>query len=52
MKYWIRNNRDYVLAEMSGDVTCDSFGLLTRAVFDAMTPTSIHGWFVDSGYTV
>lgn len=33
MKAWIRANRDYVLGEMTGELTCNPFVLLTRAVF-------------------
>lgn len=52
MKAWIRANRDYILGEMTGELTCNPFALLTRAVFATMTPENIRGWFKDSGYLV
>ena len=52
MKAWIRRNNDYVLGELTGDDTCDPFGMLWEAVFDSMTPENIEGWYKDSGYVV
>ena len=50
MKAWIRKNNDYVLGELTGDDTCDPYGILWEAVFDSMTPENIVGWYRDSGY--
>lgn len=52
MKAWIRRNREYVLAEMTGDEGCDPFSILFRAVFDTMTPESITGWYRNAGILV
>ena len=52
MKAWIRRNREYVLAEMTGDEGCDAFQILWQAVFETMTPEAIAGWYRDSGYLV
>jgi hypothetical protein len=52
MKAWIRRNREYVLAEMTGDEGCDAFRILWQAVFETMTPEAIAGWYRDSGYLV
>ncbi|KAJ6571918.1 hypothetical protein B0H19DRAFT_847694, partial [Mycena capillaripes] len=49
-KSWIRRNRDYVLIELDNGVDCDPIGMLWEAVYTAMTPEKIEGWFRDSGY--
>ena len=51
-KAWIRRNKDYVLAELTGDDTCDPYSMLWEAVFDSMQPESIAGWYRDCGYVV
>jgi hypothetical protein len=50
MKAWIRRNKDYVRGELSGDPTCDPYTMLWEAVFTAMTPENIAGWYRDLGY--
>ncbi|GBE86874.1 hypothetical protein SCP_1001160 [Sparassis crispa] len=50
MKAWIRLHRDYVCGELTGEVTCDPFEMLWRAVFSAMTPEKALGWFRDCKY--
>ena len=50
MKAWICGNRDYVLGELSGELTCDPYEMLWSAVFELMTPDRIVGWYKDSGY--
>lgn len=52
MKAWIRQNRDYMLGELTGDATCDPKAMLWEAVFESMTPDNITGWYRDCGYVV
>lgn len=52
IKAWIRRNRDYVVGEMTGEVTCNPYRVLWEAVFDSVTPEKARGWFGDSGYVV
>lgn len=52
MKAWIRGNNDLVLGELMGDDTCDPYKILWDAVFQAMTPENIEGWYKDCGYIV
>lgn len=52
MKAWIRGNRDFVLAELTGDPTCDPYAMLWEGVFESMTPEKIVGWYRDCGYVV
>lgn len=49
IKAWIRRNHDYVLGEMTGEATCDPYGVLWEAVF-SVTPKKAWSWFRDSGY--
>jgi len=48
MKAWIQKNNDYVLGELTGDDTCDPYGILWEAVFNSMTLENIVGWYKDS----
>lgn len=50
MKAWIRRNRDYLLGELMNEDTCHPIELLWEAVYSTMVPSSIEGWFHDSGY--
>lgn len=50
LKAWIRQNRDYVMSELSSDRTCDPYQMLWESVFMAMTPEKARGWFSHSGY--
>jgi hypothetical protein len=50
MKAWIRRHRDYALNELSGIEGTDPLGMLLQAVYTAMTPDNIYGWYMDSGY--
>lgn len=52
MKAWIRSNNQYVLAELTGEDTCDPYTMLWQAVFESMTPEKIIGWYRDCGYVV
>ena len=52
MKAWIQCNQQHLLAEMTGDESCDMFQLLWEAVFETMTPDVIAGWYCDSGLLV
>jgi hypothetical protein len=52
LKAWIRGNRDYVLAELMGDPTCDPYAMLWEGIFKAMTPDKIIGWYRDCGYVI
>lgn len=52
MKAWIRSNRDYVRAEMTGELTCDPYTMLWEAVFSSITAAKAEGWFRDCGYIV
>ncbi|KAH9042402.1 hypothetical protein EDB84DRAFT_1266738 [Lactarius hengduanensis] len=45
MKAWIRRNKEFILGEMSGDLTCDPYAMLWKAVFTTMTPENIAGWY-------
>ncbi|KAJ8461838.1 hypothetical protein ONZ45_g18152 [Pleurotus djamor] len=49
MKSWLRRHRDWVLGELTGEDTCDPFGVLWEAVHSVMTAENITGWFRDSG---
>jgi hypothetical protein len=49
MKAWIRCNREEVLAEMTGDESCEPLAVLWEAVFKTMRPKSIAGWYHDCG---
>lgn len=50
MKAWIRQNRDYLLSELMNEDMCHPIELLWEAVYSTMVPSSIEGWFHDSGY--
>lgn len=50
MKAWIRQNRDYVRGELSGEAMCDPYEMLWEAVFTSMTAEKAVGWFRHSGY--
>jgi hypothetical protein len=50
LKAWVRCNRDYVMGELSGDVTCDPYKMLWESVFMTVTPEKARGWFSHSGY--
>lgn len=52
MKAWIQRNKDYVLGELLGGDGCDPYKMLWVSVFEAMTSTSIKGWYRDCGYVV
>lgn len=52
MKAWIRRNRDFVSAELTGDPTCDPYAMLWEGVFESMTPEKIVGWYRDCGYVI
>jgi hypothetical protein len=52
MKAWICGKWDYVLGELSEDLTCDPYEMLWSAVFESMTPNNIVGRYKDSGYIV
>jgi len=41
MKAWIHGNKDFVLAELTGDSTCDPYAILWKGVFKLMTPEKI-----------
>ena len=51
MKAWLRHNRDYALMELGGEVDTNPFALLWEAVFAAMTPENISGWYAHCGYS-
>lgn len=50
IKAWIRNNRDYVDNELSGEPLCDPYAMFWAAVYSACTPENAEGWFRHSGY--
>ena len=50
MKARIRANRDFVRGELTGELTCDPYGMLWQAVFTTFTSASARGWFRDCGY--
>ena len=49
IKAWIRNNRDYVLGELTGGAHGDPYKMLWDAVF-SVTAEKAMGWFRHSGY--
>ena len=53
IKAWIHNSRDYVRSETVPDdlgVQIHPYFAIWDAVFEAVTPTKVEGWFKDSGY--
>jgi hypothetical protein len=50
MKAWIRCNHNYVCSELSGELECDPYEMLWKAVFTTFTPAKARGWFLDCGY--
>ena len=52
MKAWICGNRDFVLAELTGDPTCDPYTMLWEGVFELMTPEKILRWYRNCGYVI
>ena len=53
IKAWIRSNRDYVRSESvldDLDARIHPYFIIWDAVFEAVTPAKIEGWFKDSGY--
>lgn len=50
IKAWIRANREYTRGELSGEETCDAYGMLWKAVFDTVTPEKVQGWYHDCSY--
>jgi hypothetical protein len=52
IKAWLRSNRDFVLGELLGEYGCDPYGMIWEAVYTAVTPEKIRGWYRDSRYIV
>lgn len=53
IKAWIRGNRDYVRSELVPDdldTTINPYAMIWDAVFGAVTPAKVEGWFKDCGY--
>ena len=53
IKAWICSNRDYVRSESVPDdldACIHPYFIIWDAVFEAVTPTKIEGWFKDSSY--
>ncbi len=50
MKAWIRNHRDFVRGEVTGELTCDPYGMLWEAVFTSITAEKAAGWYRHCGY--
>ena len=51
IKAWLRSHREYVSGEMEGDTT-DPYTLIWEAVFTAITPEKIFGWYKHSEYII
>jgi hypothetical protein len=49
IKSWLRKNRDYVLGETEGCAN-DPYALIWEAVYTAVMPEKIYGWYKDSEY--
>jgi hypothetical protein len=52
MKAWIRRHRDFANEMLGRQGTADPIDMLWTAVHEAMTLTSISGWFRDCGHVV
>ncbi|KAF9003818.1 hypothetical protein BDZ89DRAFT_967363 [Hymenopellis radicata] len=50
MKAWLRRNQDFARLHLGNAPDCNPHALLNQAVFESMTPQSIHGWFHHSHY--
>jgi DDE superfamily endonuclease len=50
LKAWIRRHRDFVRAELMGELTCEPYEMLWEGVFSSITPEKARGWFQDCGY--
>lgn len=50
-KAWIRANREYVLAELTGRRIGNPYTMLFEAVIASMMQENAQGWFKDCGYT-
>lgn len=53
IKAWIRSNRDYARSELVHDELespIHPYFIIWEAVFTAVSPEKVEGWFEDSGY--
>ncbi|KZP31944.1 hypothetical protein FIBSPDRAFT_723534 [Athelia psychrophila] len=50
LKAWLRANREFVRAELMGEINCDPISMLWEAVYASLTPENAHRWYKDSGY--
>ena len=47
VKAWMRSNREYVHAELTGEQGCHPYGMIWRAVSESVTPEKAAGWYRD-----
>lgn len=50
IKAWIHCNREYALVELSNDRGVDPYAMLWKAIFMAVSPENVAGWYRNSGY--
>jgi len=50
VKAWMRSSRDYVHAELTGEIECHAYNMIWRAVSESVTPEKATGWYHDCGY--
>ena len=50
VKAWMRSDRDYVHAELTGEFACNAYTMIWRAVSESVTLEKIEGWYWDCRY--
>ena len=51
VKAWMRSNREYVHAELTGEPGSHPYSMIWRAVSESVTPEkAAEGWYRDCGY--
>ena len=50
VKAWMRSDRDYVHAELTGEFGCNAYTMMWRAVSESVTSEKVEGWYQDCGY--
>ena len=50
VKAWMRSDRDYVHAELTGEYRRHAYSMIWRAVSESVALEKVEGWYQDCGY--
>ena len=50
VKAWMRSDREYVHAELTGELPSHAYSMIWRAVSESVTSEKAAGWYRDCGY--